>query len=58
MHRSVIPFAKTEKLHGKECHHDEIAQENYLNDDEFINECVKNENRVPVKDELRCTPDE
>lgn len=51
MHRSVIPFAKPKKkkLQGRECHHDETAQKNDLNDDEFINECVKNENKVPVK---------
>lgn len=40
--RSAILFARAEKLQAKECHHG-TAQENDLNDDEFINECVKNE---------------
>lgn len=53
MHRSVISFARTEKLQGTECHHDETAQENDLNDDEFINECVKNENKIAVKAKAR-----
>lgn len=53
LYTSAIPFARTEKLQGMECHHDETAQENDVNDDEFINECVKNENQVSVKVKAR-----